>query len=236
MKNLQKWLLRALMVALLCGLIGGAYAKYVKQDTLEGTVTIKANLGTIELLEHKANRKATGDYELTDTLLPIQDNPDTDIDETDLGNAYILLPGLDIPKDPFVRITNKTPIEVYVFVEVVTNIVTDNKDATDDTDFTDDHNISYSLTSDWLKISENTADGVTTAVYVYKDVIDENFGTSGTGTIQILENNTIYVSQKLNVPTDGVYLNFSASMYEVASGDSALTVYQNNTQNNSEEG
>lgn len=230
MMSLRKWLPGALVVLLLSSLIGSTYAKYVKQDKLEGSVTIKAELGTIELLEHLAE-DPDGDGEYT-----------LDTTQEVTNNTYVLLPGLDIDKDPFVRITGKSPIEAYVFVKMVTNIDTDNKDAkpgdTLDNDFTDDYNVSYSLTSDWLRISEETKDGVTTAVYVYHTVVDENFGTKGTGTIQILEDNTIYVSQKLNVPQTGVYLNFSACMYEVASGDSqydvgteehAKSVYDNNT-------
>ena len=213
-----------LILALLCGLIGSTYAKYVKQQTLEGTVTIKANLGKIELLEHEAVRLSTGEYELTEKLLPVHDNPETtDVDETDLGNEYILLPGLDIPKDPFVQITAKTPIKAYVFIKVVTNIDTDNKDMTTDTDPADDHNVSYTLTDNWLQISQAEKDGVITTVYVYTAdganpaTVDECVDGDGTGTIQILKDKTIYVSQKLNVPQAGVYLNFSACMYEVAS-------------------
>lgn len=242
--NVKKWLPGALIVALLCGLIGGAYAKYVKQDTREGTVTIKANLGTIELLEHEAEKQDDGSYKLLGVNNGLCDGTDhTHMDGTTSreGNTYKLLPGLDIPKDPFVRITGKTPIEAYVFIEVVTNIDTDNKDMTTDKDVTDDHNVSYFLTNDWQLISTATDETtkVTTAVYVYTTVVNEAFGANGTGTIQILENNTIYVSQKLNVPTDGVYLNFSACMYEVASVektdgestfDHAKKVY---TQNNS---
>lgn len=213
--NAKKWLPGALIVVMLCGMIGSTYAKYVKQQTLEGTVTIQANLGNIKLLEHKAvDPEGDGEYTLDQTQ---------EVTE----NTYNLLPGLDIPKDPFVQITAKTPIKAYVFIEVVTNIVTDNKDMTTDTNTADDHNISYTPTSNWLQISKTTEDDVITTVYVYTvdgqtpAIVDETFDGYGTGTIQILEDNTIYVSQKLNVPTTGVYLYFSACMYEVASAERA---------------
>lgn len=234
LRNLKIWLPGVLIVVLLIGLIGSTYAKYVKKETREGTVTIKANLGKIELLEHEAvDPEVDGEYIL-------------DMTQEVTNNTYKLLPGLDIPKDPFVRITNKSPIEAYVFVKMVTNIVTDKKDAkpgdTLDSDFSDDHNISYSLTDNWILISSSTDETtkVTTAVYVYKTVVDETFGTNGdgNGTIPILVGDIIEVSQKLNAPKDGVYMNFSACMYEVASGDSVYTVgtvehaksvYSNNT-------
>lgn len=200
-----------LMVAilLLSMSAGATYAKYVKQDKLEGSVTIRASLGSIKLVEHQALRQADGSYKLIE-------NQETD------KNTYILLPGLDIPKDPFVQVTGKTPIDAYVFLKVVTNIQTDNKDMNTDDDLADDHNVSYALTANWLKIEESTAGGVTTAVYIYTvdgttpAKVDETFGTNGTGIISVLEANTIYVSQKLNMPT-GAYLDFSACMYEVAS-------------------
>ena len=107
--NFKGWLPGLLIVALLCGLIGSTYAKYVKQQTLEGNVTIRANLGTIELLEHKAERQNDGSYIL---------DPKEEVNE----NSYIMLPGLDIPKDPFVRIKEKSPIRAYVYVEVLNTL------------------------------------------------------------------------------------------------------------------
>lgn len=211
----KKWLPGVLILALLCSLIGSTYAKYVKQQTLENTVTIKANLGKIELLEHEAVRLSTGEYDLTEKLLPVQDNPETtDVDETDLGNEYILLPGLDIPKNPFVRISGKTPIEAYVFVEVVDNLPANS-------------GITYSLTADWTKL-----EGVTGAhggtVYVYKDVLTNAFGNNGSGDIPILAGDTVYVSQKLDKSVKDLKLTFYASMYEVASGSDEVTVYNSN--------
>ena len=211
--NWKRWLPCVMIAAVLCGMIGNAYAKYVKQDKLEGSVTIKAELGTIELWEHLAeDLDGDGEYTLNTT-------------KEVTSNTYKLLPGLDVPKDPFIRITGKTPIEAYVFLKVVTNIQTDNKDMNTDENLGDDHNVSYTLTANWLKIKESTAGDVTTAVYVYSSdgttpaKVDETFGTNGTGIISVLKDNTIYVSQKLNVPTAGVYLNFSACMYEVASAE-----------------
>lgn len=206
------------VILLISMAIGATYAKYVTQKPLEGTVTIKAELGTIELWEHLAeDLDGDGEYTLNTT-------------KEVTSNTYKLLPGLDVPKDPFIRITGKTPIEAYVFLKVVTNIQTDNEDMNTDENLADDHNVSYTLTANWLKIKETTAGDVTTAVYVYSSdgatpaKVDETFGTNGNGIISVLKDNTIYVSQKLNVPTAGVYLNFSACMYEVASGDNALTV------------
>lgn len=101
-----------LVLALAVGsMIGSAAAKYIYSTQLTAKVTFTAELAEkIELLEHRAEStaaddKPTSNYKLTD--------------ETVVANEYELMPGVDIPKDPFVRITNKSPIPAYLYIEVV---------------------------------------------------------------------------------------------------------------------
>lgn len=199
--NVKIWLPVLLILALLCGLAGGAYAKYVKKQTLESSLTIKANLGTIDLLEHKATKKNDGSYVLDKT-------------NEVRANTYQLLPGLDIPKDPFVRISGKTPIEAYVFVEVVDDLPANS-------------GITYSLTADWTKLEGVTGSHGGT-VYVYKEEVTNAFGSNGSGDIPILAGDKVSISQYLDKSVKDLKLTFYASMYEVASGSDAATVYNNN--------
>ena len=200
-----------LMVAILLLSMGAGttYAKYVKQDKLEGSVTIKASLGSIKLVEHQALRQADGSYELID-------NQETD------KNTYILLPGLDVDKDPTVHIKEKTPIDCYVYLKVVTNLA-------------DSYKVQYTVENVWKEISRTTQAGETTIVYVYTAggseavAVDDTFGTKGTGEIPVLVGNKMIVSQKLDLPASKVYLNFFAYMFETSSGTTAESVYANNT-------
>ena len=91
-----------LILTFMCGYV---YAKYIKNETIKGHLTISADIGTIVLQEHEAVRQTDGSYILTDTVVT--------------SNTYTLIPGLDIPKDPHVVITKPDALPVYVFVEVV---------------------------------------------------------------------------------------------------------------------
>lgn len=200
--NVKKWLPVMLILALLCGLIGSTYAKYVKQQTLEGTVTIKANLGKIELREHKAVRQEDGSYTL-------------DKNSEVVANSYILLPGLDIPKDPFVRITDKTPIEAYVFVEVVSGLA-----GSAVTFEVDVYDADSNPNGNWIKLSGVTGKNGGT-VYVYKETV-----TSDIGPIHILKGNTVTVGQKLlHGKMNDLDLKFYACMGQTAAGADAAEVY-----------
>lgn len=207
MKILKKWLLRALVVALLCGLIGGTYAKYVKDQTMGGTVTIQVSLGTIELWEHKADLNNDGTYTL-DTTQEV------------LNNTYVLLPGLDIPKDPFVRITDKSPIPVYIFVEVTSAL--SGSALSFEVDVYDEIN---NRDGNWIEVAGATPKH-SGKVYVYTGGTDKALAVTGNiSGIYILKDNQVIVGQKLNSKeTTDLGLTFYASMYQVASGDSQYTV------------
>lgn len=169
--------------------IGAAYAKYVTQKTLEDTLTITADIGTIKLLEHKAVRNADGSYYLTS--------------ETVAANSYVLIPGLDIPKDPYVVITKPDTLPVYVYVEVVDGLGTGS-------------GITYALTGDWTDLGITGPNGG--RVYAYKSSFTQS------GTIYILNNDTVYVGQKLNMTGDPD-LKFYAYMYQAIEGKTAEEVY-----------
>lgn len=223
MKRLQKWLPGLLIfVVLLASLAGGAaYAKYVTDKQLSGSVTIKAELGTITLQEHNVVRNADGSY----SLIGVDEDGNCSAEEHthSSGNSYIIIPGLDIPKDPFVTVDKKSPIPVYVFVEILETLPNEAIDwKIDDTN--------------WIKISaseNNGAHGGT--VYVYTGGTGSAQPVTGNiGPVYILKNNEVIVGQELRHGTQtGLGLTFYACMGEVAAGKdsngniSITSVYEN---------
>lgn len=176
----------SLILTTLCGVV---QAKYIANRQVGGSVTILAQLGTIALQEHEAVRQADGSYKLNEELVTT--------------NAYFLMPGVDVPKDPYVVISDKTPIEAYVYIKVESTLP--------DT-------VQYSLAGHWKAVTGCTG------VYVYAPggtpkAVTEN------GTIQILTNDTLTVSQKYS-GNDWVELNFTAYLYQTAAGDTPEAVYK----------
>lgn len=176
----------------------GIYAKYIYQEELSGTVTITANLGTIAVQEHKAERQPDGSYKLLTTI-------------TD-KNEYILMPGVDIEKDPYVTITQKSSIAAYVFIVV---------------DSTLPENVEYTLAEHWKAVNGYAN------VYVYADTNGNPIAVTGNiDKIPILKpvandsDITLTVSQQV-AHNLSAYLNFSACMGQVTAADqSAEAVYK----------
>ena len=204
-----------LLVALLIGLISFADAKYAKKIIHTGSVTISARLAeSMELLEHKVERQPDGSYML-------------DTSKTVDANTYELIPGVDIPKDPFITIKNKTDIGAYLFVEVVggQNVGTE-----------EDARIRYQMTDDWQLLSDVTGKHNGT-VYAYTGggtvpaVLDSTLTRdceNQTKTIKLLNKDTIEVSQYLitGEPGNDHILTFHVSMKEVAVENLAANVYK----------
>ena len=95
-----------LLSLILVTLVGYVIGKYVDDKALEGRVIFTASLAeNVILQEHTAQQQADGSYQLTEPFVT--------------GNDYVLIPGLDIPKDPHILIEGKTNIPAYLFVEVV---------------------------------------------------------------------------------------------------------------------
>lgn len=182
--TVRNWLIAAIALELvvLLSLSGVVYAKYVAEKKLNGTITIHAELGKIALYEHKANKNASGQYELN-------------TDETVSGNTYdTVIPGLDIPKDPYIEITDKTEIPAYVFLLV------------HETDWP--NTMGYQLEEHWKLLSGYDN------VYVYADHDGPIKVTGDIETIKIIKNDVIIVSQEYIGP-DEANLTFSACMGQV---------------------
>lgn len=146
-------------------------AKYVKDIPFSGTVTFKAHLAdNLTLTESRAIRQANGTYTLN-TATPVS------------GNTYVLMPGVDIPKDPKITVYGKTAVPAYLYVEVISTLPAD---------------VTYAMADGWTVLGTPGPKGGT--VYVYNTLLN---GTPNEVTVQILKNNTLTVSQKLSQTATG---------------------------------
>jgi len=202
----KKKLLRlAVMLLILAmaaiALIGSSLGKYVKTFTGEANVIFSAELAEeLVLRETEAERQIDGSYAL---------KTGTYTDE----NEYILLPGLNVPKDPHVVIVGKTDIPAYLFVEVVDGLGNDA--------------ISYGVRDCWLEIPGNGKNGGTVYVYSENGAAKAIADASVASPVYILQSDTMVVGQELkhSASTSDI-LRFYACLGETAMGDTPLKVYK----------
>lgn len=116
----------ALATLLLLTALTGVYAKYVTDQIIQGQASISASLGLVKIWEHEGRKKDDGSYVLTglptgtcDEAAHNGGNMHSHVPST---NYTVVIPGLDIPKDTFVRITDNTTVPMYVFLEVVSTL------------------------------------------------------------------------------------------------------------------
>ena len=131
----------ALLAAAAIGATVGA--KYVKEIRIPCTLIIRAGLADkVAVLESEPERQKDGTYLLND---------DSEVSESE----FVLMPGVDAARHPFVRIEKKSGVPSYVYVEVVSML---------------DEKVSFTLIEDWEKL-----EGVTGQnggeVYAYKDTV-----------------------------------------------------------------
>jgi len=171
-----------LLTLVLLALLGVAAGKYLTTKSVgSGTFTVDARLAaTLEVRESAAQRQSDGTYELTG-------------ETAQSGNSYVLLPGVDIPKDPKVVITGKTEIPAHLKLTVSC----------------DNAAISYELTDAWVQEGgTNTyfysTDGSTPAEITEDIAID------------ILEDNILRVSHTLlGAAGNTEPITFTATLTEV---------------------
>lgn len=184
------------LVVLLSSLIGSAVGKYVETVRFADKVTFTAKLAdNLVLLEHEAVRQPNGEYTL-------------DKDKTVTENYYHLLPGLDIPKDPYVQVTGKTDIPAFLYVEVV-------KELTDEA-------LMYTIDPKHWLLLEGFGGKNGGMVYVFTvdthnpAEIGEEFNSNP---VNILTNDILVVRQNLKHSTAADKLKFYACMGETTSSD-----------------
>ena len=173
----------------------GIQAKYMTSVPLTGTVTFNAQLAdNVTLQEHKALRNTDGSYYLGS--------------ETTDKNSYSVMPGVDIPKDPYFTITNKSSIDAYLYVEIVYVEIVDNSPNT----------VTYQLTNDWTNLNIQDRN-----VYVYTGGFQGN-----PQNIPILENNMLYVSDQYNPVSSDFNLKFYGYMVQKEDEKEAKDIFTEN--------
>lgn len=199
--NFRTWVL--ILLALLIALSGFAVGKYFKTISQDYTIEFTAELAKeFYLKEHVAIRQDDGTYELSDTnYVPVNEKQE-----------YILIPGLDIPKDPHIVINGKsTNIPAYLFLEVVDNTIVDQSN---------NKLLTYNFESCWIPAQNLKTPQHGGTVYVFCDSeknpmeITENY--IGNNTINILKEETVTVSQKLLSGVNTGSLTFYAYLEEAS--------------------
>lgn len=109
----KKSLLTAVALVLVCVMsVMGTMAYLTKTTNVVTNTFAAASLidekGEFTLVEHEAIMNEDGTYTL-------EENSEV------FENSYTVYPGVDLPKDPFVRIQSFTGEEAYLFIEVVDN-------------------------------------------------------------------------------------------------------------------
>ena len=179
-------------------LIGGLYAKYIRSVKLSGNVTFSASLADEFIFaEHKTVRQPDGGY-VTEA-------------ETVSKNEYLLMPGVDIPKDPYIIIGNKSSIAAYLYIEAAGSA----PDA-----------VKYEIDSSiWKNLGIKGAHGGD--VYVYTGggadaaVLDENFDGQP---IELIKDNRLSVSENY-AHGESFGLDFYGYMAQTESGKGASQIF-----------
>ena len=98
------FILTLLSVYMLCGM----YARYTTSDSYTDSARV-ASFGTIVLMEHEA---VLADPTESGTLYKLTDK------EVEQNTNIIALPGVNIPKDPFIRLENIGEVKCELYLKV----------------------------------------------------------------------------------------------------------------------
>lgn len=189
--------LLCVLMVLLITMTAYVAGKYIKTISMNGSVTFTVNLASnMVLQEHEAARQNDGSYTLTANTVN--------------SNTYVLIPGVDIPKDPYIIIQGKTKIPAYLYIEIESTL---------------DAPVKYSVdTTNWTLLQ---TDG-NKSVYYYNTAIGEGFSEDP---IYILSDNQVTVSQTLRNGSDAAtdVLTIRAVLKERVGGNTAEQTYKPNS-------
>lgn len=181
-----------------------AVAKYIKDIPFTGNVTFKADLAeTFTLTETQAVRQTDGSYILSG--------------EQVTQNTYILMPGVDVPKDPKITITGKTTVPAYLYVEICPDLPA---------------TVTYGIMPHWKALGIKGPHGGDVYVYAYPDgtviILD---GTVKDLTIRILDKDTLYVSDQLDRGTTATMTFYGYMAQQVSAYANATETFTANFPN-----
>lgn len=182
----RRMILMTGMILLLAaaGITAGLHAKYVTQVSLTGSVEFSSELAkSLVLNESRATLTGSGRYSL-------------DPSQKVLENSYKVMPGVNLPKDPAVTVTDRTGIPAYLFIEIEEQNIP--------------ASVTYSLCDHWEQVTD------TDHVYVYT-------GDDFTAPIRILKDDTLVVSAQYG--GEAFDLNFTARLYQKLSNETPAQTY-----------
>lgn len=179
-----------------------AYFSYTPDPTVNTFVAgdILKSGDEFVLKEHKAlDEDGDGEFELDETV---------EVTE----NKYVVMPGIEIPKDPFVKTSKELVQNAYVFIEVVDDLKGDATDGVALTYEVDD--------AKWAVLSGATGKHGGT-VYVY--AVNNGLAAKGSvfGPVNILEGDKITVATDKKIPNDVGTLSFYGYMIQAEGFTSA---------------
>ena len=206
-KSLKITLMAICAAALVAVSVFGTLAYLTKTaEPVKNTfVNGKLLKGEFELWEHLAEPNNDGRYSLNSSAAPVK------------ANEYTVLPGVPLPKDPYVTVDLADYISAYLFVEVIDNLP-------EGMDWTMDG-------ANWVQLmdGENPVLNGKNEIWVYK-VGEVTEGTPFEGKasgINIINGQTITVASTLDPEslTEGKTLEFNAYLCQATGFENALAAW-----------
>ena len=183
----------AVLIISAMALSGGLYAKYVREFSFEGSLTISVDLAkSFSLYEHQVAQNSDGTYVVSSGARVA-------------SNTYHVVPGIDIPKDPTIEIVEKTKIPALLYLEVVDGV--------------DHREINFELEDRWEFMADIEGVHEGSKVYVYASggmpvVFDNTMDPDSMLNIGIIENDILTVSANAKYDSD-ISLDFYAHLVQI---------------------
>lgn len=210
--NKKRTLLTVLAMVLICAMSIMGTVAYLTNTTETVTNTFVAagggqlidpdggdddpeTVGAIKLQEHGVTKNDNGQYALNATV--------------GQGNRYEILPGMVIPKDPYITLTGKTDVPAYLYVEVINGFGEDIVQA--DSLIIDPEN--------WLKLNVTGRE-----IYVYTAggasaaILTEDID----GNLYIIKDNKFTINpelEEITIADPGETLTFNAYLAQASIGE-----------------
>lgn len=157
----KKTLTIAIALVLVVALAVGATWAYLTAQTKAVTNTFTAGgavkQSDLELFEHVAEKQNDGSYQLTNAVATPGDNG--------VYNTYTVMPGVNLPKDPTVKVTAANG-PYYLFVEVTKGTGFDEVTVGEGDAAKTGKPLDYTIAANWEKLSLTGKDAER-EVYVY---------------------------------------------------------------------
>lgn len=183
-------------------MVCGLYAKYTISDGRQESAKAAAMAG-IELKETSVDIISDMNEKISANSIYKFGN------DTENGIEYeYVVPGVDIPKNPYVVTDGKNDVPCYLYIEVV-------KDNVPDT-------ITFEVSEEWIKI-ENITGKNGGDIYSYKSIVNTN---EKKNRIEIIKDNKIYVSQSFSAENK-FSISFRGYMIQAADGYTAEDLFKN---------